>query len=78
MQLLGNLLDGPMRPTKLGQECHLSYPSLTKHVNVLIIRKSVDVSPDGTHELYSITTSGRWVYCEYRKLCDTLYSPRSG
>jgi predicted transcriptional regulator len=73
MDILGNLLDGAKGPTRLAQACNLTFDTMTKFVGVLIDRGLVQVSTEGSHEVYSITQTGVDMHRQYRGFWEMLY-----
>jgi len=73
MDILGNLLDGPARPTRLAGACNLNYDNLMKFANVLLARGLIQVSEEEGHEQYSISQAGLEMHRQYRKFWEALY-----
>jgi predicted transcriptional regulator len=73
MDILGNLLDGPKRPTRLAQLCNLSFDNLMRYAGILVAKGLVQVTTEESHELYSITPAGFEMHRQYRKFWEALY-----
>jgi predicted transcriptional regulator len=68
MEILGKLVGGPKRATRLANASRVSFPTFVKFANELLEMGLIEVVSEGKYELYTITERGTAVYSQYANL----------